>query len=84
MSGSNVCPPLDVVADDLQALCRAMVVGDVTSGRTEDEIYRRRIDSAIEAARLGGCDEADVKVIADVTRSIVADVLAECRQAGWI
>jgi hypothetical protein len=81
MSGLSTHPPLDVVADDIQALCRAMVVGDVILGRTEDEIYRRRIDSATEAARIGGCAKSDVEVIADLTRRNVADVLAECRRS---
>jgi hypothetical protein len=66
-------------ADDLKSLCRVAVVLDILNGRSEDEIYRRRIDIAVRAARLEGCDESDVEVIAAQARRNTAEVLAECR-----
>jgi hypothetical protein len=70
------------LALDLKKLHRLTIVMDVMHGKSEDEIYRRRIDTAIKAARLEGCDEADVEVIAALARRNVAEILAECRADG--
>jgi hypothetical protein len=69
-------------ADAFKALCRQMVVIDLLLGCSEDELYRRRIDVATQAARLEGCDESDVEVIAAQARRDVAEILAECRADG--
>ena len=68
--------------DDFKGLHRKMVILSLMRGVSEDEIYRKRIDIAVQAARLEGCDESDVEVIASQARRNVADILAECRESG--
>jgi hypothetical protein len=69
-------------AADLKALRRDAVVQDLIRGRTEDHIYMRSIDAAIEAARREGFTESETEIIVAGTRRDVADILNECRAEG--
>ena len=80
--GTNAFRFLDGGSDRLKQIIREAVVMDIVRGRSEDEIYRIRIDSMTRAAKDGGCDESNVEVIVAMTRSQIADTLAECRASG--
>jgi hypothetical protein len=68
------------IAEEMTNLRRVFVVLRLEQGATEDEIYRKGIDVAIEAARLEGCDESDVEVIASHARRDIAETIAEYRR----
>jgi hypothetical protein len=73
---------LDRPVSDPKALLRESVAQDLIRGRSEDFIYMRQIDAAIESARLVGIDESDIEVIAAGVRRDVAGILTELRSEG--
>jgi hypothetical protein len=73
---------LDRPIADPKLLLRQSVALDLLQGRSEDFIYMRAIDQAIESARLVGLDESDVDVIAAGVRRDVAEALAALRAEG--
>jgi hypothetical protein len=73
-------PPPDLV-DEMRMLWRDAALARLAAGLSEDEIYRRGIDAAVQAARRDGCDEGDVEVAGEQARRDIAEVLAEGR--GW-
>jgi hypothetical protein len=73
---------LDRPIADPKAQLRESVALDLLRGRSEDFIYMRAIDNAIESARLVGLDESDVEVVVAGTRRDVAGILTELRSEG--
>jgi hypothetical protein len=73
---------LDRPIADPKIQLREFVLLDLLRGRSEDYVYMRQIDAAIESARLVGLDESDVEVIAAGTRRDVAEALATLRAEG--
>jgi hypothetical protein len=67
---------------DPKAQLRDSVALDLLRGRSEDYVYMRQIDAAIESARLVGIDESDVDVIVAGVRRDVASILNELRSEG--
>ena len=81
---SPLLESLRVPRNEIHRLVRIATVMDIVQGRSEDETYRRRIDSMIRCAREEGCNESDAEVIASYTRQFVAETLTELRNAGHL